>query len=75
MPPDFSEDKPVLKTVGREQNLSTFERKRPPPEIPEKEEADETAFIQNEQLITICLAALGVTSTGLLMWIAIQEKL
>jgi hypothetical protein len=30
-------------------------------------------FIQNEQLITICLAALGVTSTGLLMWIAIQH--
>lgn len=36
-------------------------------------ETDENAFIQNEQLITICLAALGVTSTGLLMWIAIQH--
>lgn len=36
-------------------------------------ETDQNAFIQNEQLITICLAALGVTSTGLLMWIAIQH--
>jgi len=34
---------------------------------------DSSQFIQNEQLITICLAALGVTSTGLLMWIAIQH--
>lgn len=25
---------------------------------------DSSQFIQNEQLITICLAALGVTSTG-----------
>ena len=25
---------------------------------------DPSQFIQNEQLITICLAALGVTSTG-----------
>ena len=41
--------------------------------ISPKSETDENAFIQNEQLITICLAALGVTSTGLLMWIAIQH--
>lgn len=38
-----------------------------------KKTDDSSQFIQNEQLITICLAALGVTSTGLLMWIAIQH--
>jgi len=38
-----------------------------------EEETEKGGFLHNEQLITICLAALGVTSTGLLMWIAIQH--
>ena len=67
-----SSDRPRLKNVqhpGGNENRNGTNGENEDEEV----EADENTFIQNEQLITICLAALGVTSTGLLMWIAIQH--
>ena len=72
---DFSEDEEKSKS----EEPSKSEKK--------EEETEKGGFLHNEQLITICLAALGlhhnfrksyiflkgVTSTGLLMWIAIQH--
>ncbi|CAG5106220.1 Oidioi.mRNA.OKI2018_I69.chr1.g2744.t1.cds [Oikopleura dioica] len=66
--------RPILKSADFSNNYEEKGEEKDNSKAEKKEdESERGGFLHNEQLITICLAALGVTSTGLLMWIAIQH--